>query len=158
MIPRHLPLSIRPARRGRATNRCPSAPPVTISPLFHSLPQKFTSAFYSSVVISNMIRHAIPPSCPLPAAGGPARRGLPAQAGGAARPCACSVFSVISATFVLIPALSSKNLSFVFICLRTLSFSVSRNPFVCHSYENNRGGYQQFPKWNSPAPAGKDLT
>src|SRR6266581_4501784 len=29
----------------------------------------------------------------------------PARSGGPARPCACSVFSVISATFVLIPAL-----------------------------------------------------
>src|SRR6266478_1388856 len=26
---------------------------------------------------------------------------------------------------------------------------VSRNPFVCHSYENCRGVYQQFPFWNS---------
>ena len=38
---------------------------VTLSPLFHSLPSKFTSAFYSSVVISNMIRHATLPSPPL---------------------------------------------------------------------------------------------
>ena len=44
----------------------------------------------------------------------------PARRGGPARPCACSVFSVISATFVFIPALSPKNLSFVFIRLRTL--------------------------------------
>src|SRR5947209_4713644 len=44
----------------------------------------------------------------------------PARRGGSARPCACSVFSVISATFVFIPALSPKNLSFVFIRLRTL--------------------------------------
>ena len=48
----------------------------------------------------------------------------PARRGGPARPCASSVFSVISATFVFIPALSPKNLSFVFIRLRTLSFSV----------------------------------
>jgi len=52
------------------------------------------------------------------------------------------------------PCSLPKNPSFVFIRLRTLSFSVSCNPFVCHSYENNRGGYQQFPKWNIPAPAG----
>ena len=44
----------------------------------------------------------------------------PAPSGGPARPCAGSVFSVISATFVFIPALSPKNLSFVFIRLRTL--------------------------------------
>ncbi len=29
-----------------------------------------------------------------------------------------------------------------------LPSSVSRNPFVCHSYENCRGVYQQFPFWN----------
>jgi hypothetical protein len=29
-----------------------------------------------------------------------------------------------------------------------LPSSVSRNPFVCHSYENGRGVYQQFPFWN----------
>src|SRR5713226_3552006 len=34
---------------------------------------------------------------------------------------------------------------FLFMRLRTLSFSVSRNPFVCHSYENNRGVHQLFP-------------
>src|SRR6266566_6986652 len=44
----------------------------------------------------------------------------PARRSGSARPCARSVFSVVSATFVLIPALSPKNLSFVFIRLRTL--------------------------------------
>ena len=33
--------------------------------------------------------------------------------------------------------------------LRTLSFSVSRNPFVCHSYENNRGVAQLFPFWHA---------
>ena len=33
----------------------------------------------------------------------------------------------------------------------TLPSSVSRNSFVCHSYENSRGVYQQFPFWNSPA-------
>ncbi len=30
----------------------------------------------------------------------------------------------------------------------TLPSSVSRKPFVCHSYENCRGVYQQFPFWN----------
>ncbi len=30
----------------------------------------------------------------------------------------------------------------------TLSFSVCSKSFVCHSYENCRGVYQQFPKWN----------
>jgi hypothetical protein len=31
--------------------------------------------------------------------------------------------------------------SFVFCSLHTLPSSVSCNPFICHSYENNRGGY-----------------
>jgi hypothetical protein len=30
----------------------------------------------------------------------------------------------------------------------TLPSSVSCNPCVCHSYENCRGVYQQFPTWN----------
>src|SRR6266436_5454616 len=38
---------------------------------------------------------------------------------------------------------------FLFMRLRTLSFSVSRNPFVCHSYENNRGVAQLFPFWHA---------
>jgi hypothetical protein len=46
--------------------------------------------------------------------------------------------------------------SFVFRSLRTLPSSVSRNPFICHSYENNRGVYQLFPLWNS-APILKSL-
>src|SRR5712691_11569809 len=37
---------------------------------------------------------------------------------------------------------------FVFKSLRTLSFSVSCKPCVCHSYANRRGGYRQFPTWN----------
>src|SRR5258707_9717913 len=41
---------------------------------------------------------------------------------------------------------------FVFKRLRTLSFSVSRKSFACHSCENCRGVYQQFPFWNSPSP------
>ena len=53
---------------------------------------------------------------------------------------------------------SHQNRPFIFMLLHTLPFSVSRNPCVCHSYENNRGGYQLFPKWNIPAPAGKELT
>src|SRR3989441_11905371 len=43
------------------------------------------------------------------------------------------------------------------LCFHTLAHSFIFRilyPFVCHSYENNRGGYQQFPKWNIPAPAG----
>jgi hypothetical protein len=39
--------------------------------------------------------------------------------------------------------------SFVFRSLHTLPSSVSCNPFICHSYENNRGMYQLFPFWNS---------
>src|SRR5712672_1048342 len=30
----------------------------------------------------------------------------------------------------------------------TLPSSVSRNFIACHSYENCRGAYQQFPTWN----------
>src|ERR1700674_8870 len=41
--------------------------------------------------------------------------------------------------------------------LATHTNSPSRKPFVCHSYENNRGGYKLFPKWNIPAPVGKEL-
>jgi len=40
----------------------------------------------------------------------------------------------------------------------TLPSSVSRNLFVCHSYENCRGVYQQFPFWNEldlSAPRGQ---
>jgi len=32
--------------------------------------------------------------------------------------------------------------------LATHANSSSRKSFVCHSYENNRGRYQLFPKWN----------
>jgi hypothetical protein len=45
-------------------------------------------------------------------------------------------------------------LPFPFICLRTLSFSVSCNSFVCHSYENTGGVPQLFPFWNSPLTSG----
>src|SRR5436309_8806520 len=60
----------------------------------------------------------------MPAAGGPARRCGPARRGGPVRPCASSVFSATSAISVFTSALSPKNPSFVFIQLRTLSFSV----------------------------------
>jgi hypothetical protein len=43
--------------------------------------------------------------------------------------------------------------SFLFVPLRTLSFSVSCNSFVCHSYENTGGIPQLFPFWNSPLAA-----
>src|SRR5216683_1554034 len=36
----------------------------------------------------------------------------------------------------------------------TLPSSVSRNSFVCHSYENCRGVYQQFPIWFVPLSIG----
>src|SRR6266571_6175825 len=89
----------------------------------------------------------------------------PARRGGAARSCDSSVFSPTSAISVSSPALSPRNPSFVFIRLRTLSFSVCNifpfklfafNPFRTLS-ENTGGGYQLFPKWNSthsahPAP------
>src|SRR5881296_3837649 len=45
---------------------------------------------------------------------------------------------------------------FVFKTLRTLSFSVSGKSCVCRSYENGRGGYQQFPFRNS-APCARQL-
>src|SRR5437899_11935553 len=35
----------------------------------------------------------------------------------------------------------------------TLPSSVSCKPFVCHSYENCRGVYQQFPFWFTPREA-----
>jgi hypothetical protein len=34
-----------------------------------------------------------------------------------------------------------------------LPSSVSRKSFACHSYENCRGAYQQFPFWNASAPS-----
>jgi len=39
----------------------------------------------------------------------------------------------------------------------TLPSSVSCNPFVCHSYENCRGVYQQFPFWNELTPPAPTL-
>src|SRR6267142_6103129 len=36
--------------------------------------------------------------------------------------------------------------------LATHTDSPFPNSFPCHSYENNRGVYQLFPKWNAPAP------
>src|SRR6266436_6070472 len=41
---------------------------------------------------------------------------------------------------------------FSFMHLRTLPSSVSCKSFACHSYENCRGVYQQFPIWNAPRP------
>src|SRR6266446_7289628 len=35
--------------------------------------------------------------------------------------------------------------------LATHTDSPFPNSFICHSYENNRGVYQLFPKWNMPA-------
>src|SRR3989442_11395586 len=107
-------------------------------------------------------RHARAPRAPF-AKGRPVLP--PARRGGPARPCASSVFSVTSAISVLIPILSPKSPSFVFIQLRTLSFSVHNifpfkrfafNPFRTLS-RNTGGVYQLFPKWNStlsthPAP------
>src|SRR6266566_758856 len=48
----------------------------------------------------------------------------PARHGGPARTCASSMPSATSAISVFVPALSSKNPSFLFIRLRTLPFSV----------------------------------
>jgi hypothetical protein len=52
-------------------------------------------------------------------------------------------------TFQRSNVLTRNDPSFPFKGLRTLSFYVSRNSFVCHSYENTRGVYQLFPLWNS---------
>ncbi len=42
---------------------------------------------------------------------------------------------------------------FSFMYLRTLPSSVSCKSFACHSYENCRGAYRQFPIWNAPRPS-----
>jgi hypothetical protein len=47
---------------------------------------------------------------------------------------------------------------FVFKTLRTLSFSVSGKSCVCRSYENGRGGYQQFPTWKESLAACNQLS
>jgi hypothetical protein len=47
----------------------------------------------------------------------------------------------------------TSSISFASFLFRTLPFSVSRNSFICHSYENTRGVYQLFPFWNSPLDA-----
>jgi len=39
-------------------------------------------------------------------------------------------------------------------CLRTLPFSVSSKPFLCHSYEKCRGDVPFFPFWFTPSFAG----
>jgi hypothetical protein len=43
--------------------------------------------------------------------------------------------------------------SFPFTQLQTLSFSVSRNSCICHSYENTGVVHQLLPFWNSSRPA-----
>ncbi len=45
--------------------------------------------------------------------------------------------------------ISPTHRPFLFMRLRTLSFSVACKPCVCHSYENNRGVAQLFPFWNA---------
>jgi hypothetical protein len=57
-----------------------------------------------------------------------------------------------------LPAFLPSSNCFLFLFFRTLPFSVSRNPFACHSYKNNGGVVQLFPKWNIPAPVGKELS
>ncbi len=44
--------------------------------------------------------------------------------------------------------ISPTHRPFLFMRLRTLSFSVACKPCVCHSYENNRGVAQLFPFWS----------
>ncbi len=60
---------------------------------------------------------------------------------------------------ILLPRGSARNADFLApsrsegyalsLLFATHTNSSSRNPFVCHSYENNRGVYQLFPLWNS---------
>ncbi len=119
---------------------------VTSSALFHSPSLKFTSAFYSSVVISGMIRHATIPSRPrLPLACQP-QEGLPAAS------CDKSFRSHAFGT--------SSRKPLVFCLFRTLPFSVHNifpfklfafNPFRTLS-EKQGGVYQLFPKRNSGYP------
>src|SRR2546425_9778123 len=121
-------------------------PLATLPPLFHSPSLKFTSAFYSSVVISNMIRHATIPSRPrLPLACQP-QEGLPAGS------CDKSFRSHAFGT--------SSRKPLVFCLFRTLPFSVHNifpfklfafNPFRTLS-EKQGGVYQLFPKRNSGYP------
>jgi hypothetical protein len=47
-----------------------------------------------------------------------------------------------------------SSIFFLFNRFPTLPSSVFCKSFVCRSYENCRGVYQQFPKWNVPAPVG----
>jgi len=121
-------------------------PLVTLPPLFHSPSLKFTSAFYSSVVISGMIRHATIPSRPrLPLACQP-QEGLPA--GSCDKPFRSHAFG------------TSSRKPLVFCLFRTLPFSVHNifpfklfafNPFRTLS-EKQGGVYQLFPKRNSGYP------
>src|SRR3989442_8785374 len=76
-----------------------------------SLPRASTAHFRFSREGSNLIGKGHQPVAP-------------ARRGGPARPCDSSVFPATSAISVLIPALSPKNPSFVFIRLRTLANSV----------------------------------
>src|SRR3989441_3218978 len=110
-----------------------------------SLPRASTAHFRFSREGSNLVGKGHQPPAPA------LRRGR-------ARTCASSVFSATPAISVFGPALSPKNPSFVFIRLRTLPFSVYNifpfklfafNPFRTLS-RNTGGGYQLFPKWNSP--------
>ena len=124
------------------------ATPVTTRTLFHSPSLKITSAFYSSVVISNMIRHATLPSRLLLVH--PVRLSRRAP-----HPLA-----------VVGPSFLTSSISFSFCFLRTLPFSVpnvfrsklfSFNPFRTLS-EKQGGGYQLFPNWNSKSsPRHADL-
>jgi len=60
-------------------------------------------------------------------------------------------------TSLLYEVITSVFLTFHFLRLRNLSFSASRNSFICHSlvpsaverYGNNRGEYQLFPSWST---------
>jgi len=112
-------------------------PLVTLPLLFHSPSLKITSAFYSSVVISDMIRHATLPSRPRLAR-------LPATS--------CDK-SFRSQTFRTCPSNP-----FVFCSFHTLPFSVD-NAFRLNFFAFNHlrtlsqkhgGGMGFFPFWNSP--------
>jgi len=54
---------------------------------------------------------------------------------------------LLSCSSLLIAQNPAQFSHFVFNHFHTLSFSVCGKSFTCHSYENNRGVYQQFPFW-----------
>jgi len=86
----------------------------TLPLLFHSPSLKITSAFYSSVVIFDVMHHAVLPT--------------PSVSSRSTYLHSCRRSAYENPQFPV----------FVFKSLRTLSFSVSSKSFPCHSYENCR--------------------